>query len=77
MRRSVAAISRSGILGSVAAVRLFALIIGGLVAMVAALSLDLQWLAIVIFPFWIAGLVWAEREEWRTISRAGYQRRRR
>ena len=59
------------------AVRLFALNVGGLVAMVAALSLDLQWLAIVIFPFWIAGLVWAEREEWRAISRARYERRRR
>lgn len=34
------------------------LIIGGLVAIVAALSADLVWLVVIIAPFWLAVLVW-------------------
>jgi len=37
---------------------LFVLIIGGLVAIVAALSADLVWLVVIIAPFWLAVLVW-------------------
>jgi hypothetical protein len=52
--------ARSGILASVA-IGLLALTVGGLVAMMAALSLGLGWLAVIILPFWIAGLIWTER----------------
>ena len=58
-------------------VGLLALNVGGLVAMMAALSFDIGWLALIILPFWIAGLVWVDWDEARSITRARYERRRR
>jgi hypothetical protein len=49
------------------------LTVGGLVAMLAALALDVGWLAAVILPFWIGGLFWVESDQDRAIFRGMFR----
>ena len=49
-----------------------ALWVGGLCAIVAALSLDLAWLALIILPFWIALWVWVDVRNSRATRRGRF-----
>ena len=49
-----------------------ALWVGGLCAIVAALSLDLGWLALIILPFWIALWVWVDVRNSRATRRGRF-----